>query len=72
MTVRSAMGHRPYRDRHTDDLMRDRAYFWSRKHNRVIGPEEENFAAMRLFEVETELKFRGQFTEFRAPPPART
>jgi hypothetical protein len=72
MTVTSLMGHRPYRDRHTDDLLRDRAYFWSRSNGRVLGPEEENFAAMRLHEVEAELRFRGHLTEFRAPPPART
>lgn len=72
MTVTSLMGHRPYRDRNTDDLLRDRAYFWARKHDRSQYPEQENFAAMRLHEVEAELKFRGQFTEFRAPSPART
>lgn len=71
MTVVSLMGHRPYRSREVGDLLRDQAYWWSRMHNRITGPEDENFAAMRLHEVETELKFRGQFTEFRAPPPAR-
>jgi len=72
VTVTSLTGHRPYRSRHTDDLQRDRAYWWARVNNRILGPEDENFAAMRLHDCEHELRCRGQFQEFRATPPART
>lgn len=71
MTVTSLTGHRPYRDRNTDDLHRDRAYWWARLHSGTLMPMEEHFTEMRLFDCEHELRFRGDLKEFRVPP-ART
>jgi hypothetical protein len=63
--------YRPYGGRPTADLRLDRNYWWSLM-TAAAKPADEHFAAMRLFEIESELRHRGErFHTFRAPPPAR-
>jgi len=57
MTVISLMGHRPYRTKSDLDLEADRGWWLARKMD-AVTPEDTNFAAMRLAEVEREQALR--------------
>jgi len=68
MKIRSLTGHRPYQKRSTKDLLLDRSYWWPRTQDLNSAMEHVNFAAMRLFECEMELQFRGEaYPDLHAP-----